>query len=657
VAGGANGSAESENRTAKRVYRTSEHVNKSSERVYRSAERLYRLAKRVYRLSESVYGTSESVYKLSENKNGMAEHVYKSSERSYKSSESENKWAESVNKSSERSYKSAETEHGSCECIRSDPPDFDGLIVGRPLSPENSSRMRIIDHARSVFPMLLLLVGATTVPATTIDPLTWQELVVGSDFLGVIECEVAGGIVAKYKVVDSWKGPANGEVVSLRIAVDAWGPQFPIALCGERLLVAAYKSPPSTMMSTTSYGPIPLWWRQIPADFETPLFQGFARTDARKSLLDAFESEHSSLGAFKRDAMKLLEQSPEKQEERLLRARVEKFATRGDESSDDEEKKWSKALWKSVRQTKSSPELVELLMAEANRSEDARDRIARILVQGGGELTIAAIEKLTASKSAPNQKEWKRIAEDIRRRLGRGKEKLEHHDKKSKPPANGQLVHLRAMLNKPAPNQELDDALEILSVHDPEPVADYLAKWVNPNKDWRDQDLGYSLGSYFAWRCGRNRKQNLVKLLSAKDDFVRVAGAVYLCFEDRELGLQKLEELSRLDGDPGVWAALNRVRRGDKSAMPRALEVLKTVGELNMAGVQHCNLQKRLIVLLSNTAEASGLKQPRPQAVEMDNEGQQSKIYQSYQSWWKANADKATITDPWLPILEKQKVD
>ncbi len=41
-----------------------------------------------------------------------------------------------------------------------------------------------------------LLVLALPVQATRIDPLTWEELVLQADFVGVVECVVAGGIVA-----------------------------------------------------------------------------------------------------------------------------------------------------------------------------------------------------------------------------------------------------------------------------------------------------------------------------------------------------------------------------------------------------------------------------------------------------------------------------
>ena len=96
----------------------------------------------------------------------------------------------------------------------------------------------------------------------------------GADFVGIVECEQAGGIVAAYKVVESWKGPKPGTRFAIRVAVNYWEPQFPITLCGERYYVTAYKEAPFRVMSTTSGGPVPLWWRNIPAEYSLPLFQG-----------------------------------------------------------------------------------------------------------------------------------------------------------------------------------------------------------------------------------------------------------------------------------------------------------------------------------------------------------------------------------------------
>ena len=41
---------------------------------------------------------------------------------------------------------------------------------------------------------------------TSIMTMTWEQLVTTADFVGIVECQVAGGIVAKYKVMESWKG-------------------------------------------------------------------------------------------------------------------------------------------------------------------------------------------------------------------------------------------------------------------------------------------------------------------------------------------------------------------------------------------------------------------------------------------------------------------
>src|SRR3954454_2184044 len=94
--------------------------------------------------------------------------------------------------------------------------------------------------------------------ATTIDPLLFEELVLGADFVGVVECDRAGGVVASYTVVESWKGPRPGTRVAIRTAVNYWGPQFPVALCGRRYFVTAYTEAPSRVVTTTSGGGVPL---------------------------------------------------------------------------------------------------------------------------------------------------------------------------------------------------------------------------------------------------------------------------------------------------------------------------------------------------------------------------------------------------------------
>ena len=76
-----------------------------------------------------------------------------------------------------------------------------------------------------------------------------------------------------------------------------------------------------------------------------------------------------------------------------------------------------------------------------------------------------------------------------------------------------------------------------------------------------------------------------------------------------------------------------------------------------MAGVPHQNLQKRLIVLLSNAARASGVDQPISRSIDYEDERDVKKIYDLYKAWWEVNADRLVVSDPWLPLLEEQKVD
>jgi hypothetical protein len=124
--------------------------------------------------------------------------------------------------------------------------------------------------------------------------------------------------------------------------------------------------------------------------------------------------------------------------------------------------------------------------------------------------------------------------------------------------------------------------------------------------------------------------------------------------------MAKLKEMSSLEGDPGGWAALNRMRRGDKLATPRALELFSTAQKLDfVGGPHHHNLQRRLMVLLSNSAQKSGLPQP-PKASNDENQSGQSyfrRLYSYYRSWWQEHSENVVIHDPWLAELEKQKVD
>ena len=496
--------------------------------------------------------------------------------------------------------------------------------------------------------------------ATTIDPLTWEQFAADADFMGIVECQTAGGIVAQYRVIESWKGAPAGTTISIRVAVNYWEPQFPIALVGMQYLVGAFKrEAPLRLMSTTQGSPVPLWWRKLPAEYELPLFQGrvLLPLKAGKRELYALGSTHSDLKSFKEAVRQFLALSPDLRELRLLQRLADKYLF-GDGRSSQDRTAEKIALRTSIQGASSPKAAVAQLLNFLKKAPQKRDyEVYPILGQGGGKTTLELADQPATELPAE-------IVKQIRRRLGLDQPESEDAERAAPaPPTEKELAEMRRSLANNPTDEEFYKVFDVMTRHDPDPIADYLVGWVNSGQSWRDTDYGYVLGSYFAWRCGKNRAEIFRKLQKAQDPFIRVAGAVYLCFENREEGLASLRALIHLPGDAGVWAALNLARRGDKSAVPRALEAFATDGPQNMAGVPHRNLQSRMLVLLSNSARQSSLS-PSPLVTATVHHGeapagtdQPRKTYQSLVNWWEANQDQVTLYDPWLALLELQKVD
>lgn len=534
------------------------------------------------------------------------------------------------------------------------------------------------------FALLLFLVGLSgsfaPVRATTIDPLTLEQMVSGASFVGIIECETAGGIVAEYRVIESWKGMPVGTRFRLKTPFNYWEPQFPIALVAQRVVVTAYQSdPPARVTSTTGGGGVPLWWRDITYEYSLPLFQGMAsvpdtvtpQQDGHKYY--AFGEEFSSFEPFRARVKNFVSLSPEQTEIALMRSIFNKYEKWRDNPEETPE---IRELKRSIASAKTAAQMAEALLLLREKDKDAR--IAEPLASGGAAATLEFLASLPDEKWPLDEAERKRVLNSIQARL---KEKEQANKIKpptpkkqesleEPPPSAAEMEQMRAILrdktqSKGDESYEKARAIETLTRYDPAMVTKYLVEWKNPQESWRDANQGYFMGSFFAWRCGGERAIYLRRLDKAHDPYIRVAGAVYLFFENPKEGLAKLRELANLPGDPGVWAALNLARRGDKSVMPRALQIFASEGKSNMEGVPHRNLQKRLLVLLSNSARHS--KVPRPLAdfeksKPSDNEGENevtrsARQYEHLQKWWKQHQEKIELHDPWLPLLEKQKVD
>lgn len=530
-------------------------------------------------------------------------------------------------------------------------------------------------HKLALLTICLLLLHIRLAQATTIDPLIWEQMVLDSEFVGIVECESAGGIVARYRVIESWKGMPVGTRFNLRIATNYWGPQFPLTLVDERYLITAYKSqPPTRMISTTSGSPVPLWWRNIPAEYHLPLWQGRVRLPLieAKDPLGSLGSEHPDLNSFKKAVDELLSLKPEAREVRLLQALAKKYIFSGlDRAEQPREHKEAYERLKLARprilKASSAHEIAsELLSIGRSYPEYLRYGIGSVFSQGGGAVTLQLLKSESYKNTIWDEQHHQDILADIAQRLGLSpaQKRISEVEEPKKPPTEQQLSQMRIILTAGPPTKGFGEAFELLTRFDPGTVAEYLIKWTNPQKNWSDTDYGYVIGSYFASRCGKDREIHLQKLLSAQDPFIRVAGAVYLTFENRTWGMKKLDELMRLTGDPGVWAALNLARYGQKAAVLRGLEVFATSGQPgHMSGVAHENLQLRLTILLSNSAAASDLPQPSPphepgyDADADTRKKYQDSLYRYYVEWWQANQSKIQLSDPWLKLLEQQKVD
>ncbi len=126
-----------------------------------------------------------------------------------------------------------------------------------------------------LLPMLPLLLCAK-MGATSIDPMLWEEMLEAADFVGIVECVTAGGIVAKYKVLECWKGAESPRAeIAIRTEIDYCEPQYPLALCRQKAFGAVYKDfAPCQFMSFASEICPPTLMRKIQWDYASSLFHG-----------------------------------------------------------------------------------------------------------------------------------------------------------------------------------------------------------------------------------------------------------------------------------------------------------------------------------------------------------------------------------------------
>jgi hypothetical protein len=496
----------------------------------------------------------------------------------------------------------------------------------------------------------------------------FEELVLEADFVGVVECVKAGGIVAEYSIIESWKGPKVGTKIHISRAVDYWVTQFPLSLCGERYFVAAYKEQaPIQLLSTTTGSDIPLWWRQIPFDFQCQLGGGF------KLLKPGDEKE---LAKIRKSAQGLLSLAPPEREAALLKAVIDDnlFGQRwlGGETDKAREQELHDRFAKLMTVEALVREMLEL--AQTDR-EKWKIRVQIVFEKAGGPITLGQLGKMPANQSIFTRSEIDQLFWNIGMRHQPEKEVASNQPEKEKapnsllftpktilgkierkPPTEAKLAEYRKILSAEGESEKFDNAFKKLTLHDPRSIVHYLTGLKNVNEDFEKTQRACFLSSWFGSKCGADRAKHLTRLLEAEDPYIRVAGAVYLCFDDLETGMKELKKLTVLDGDPGAWAALTLARRGQKDAVPRALEVFREptekekIARFGVKDAPHRNLQLRVLELLSNSAYASGVVQP---TVSSTRDAQTDALTK----WWQKYNGKLMLSDPWLSILEKQQID
>jgi hypothetical protein len=491
--------------------------------------------------------------------------------------------------------------------------------------------------------LALLLLADARAGATTIDPLSFDELLFGADFVGVVECQTAGEIVATYRVVDSWKGPPVGAVLNLRIAPNAWGPQIPSVLVGEQALVAAFKSSPTRRVSTTDAPPVPLWSRALPVDVETPLFQGFEPlpVNGQAELLGSHEK---SVPAVLNKARAWLARVPAEQEARILAELARRQLDHLDE----------------LEANAPRPPALAALLDKLDRAREPRGSIQALLAYGkatkGAAWPVATVlgragpATLSTLRALPETREDQLLTEAVHTLEAR----LEHRDvreaDRAPRPSAARLSTLhQALLGGP----ERAEAVRVLAPLDCGAVVTALATF---KADPAAPTAGYLLGALVGHGCGQERAKNLAALADgAIDGWLRTSAAIALASDDAAPGAERLKRLAAGKGGPALMASLALARRGDTMGMPALLTSFAEKLDPRGDGPLIAQLQTRTLVLLSNSAARAHVAAPPIEPLR----GRDSTSVNppSLSAWWQSTGSKIPLADPWLPALDALHVD
>jgi len=532
-----------------------------------------------------------------------------------------------------------------------------------------ASGRRFIVWGRLLLCLVIAIPLATSVTrcgATSVAPYPWYYQVPRASFVGIVQCEVAGLITARYRVLESWLGPPPGTILTIDRHLDHWGPYLPFALCGERYLVCANSKSgvPLSSLRWCNGGNAacgqPYWWRDGEAEMYTTLATPPLRlVDDRDSLdLGGFGvfSRLASLRGYRDSVLAWNRMDPEVRERRVL-ARWAKSELRIAAMYDTAFSFAALPLAARIDSLALGEMLDSLTSLASNYPRKGRSTVEQqILAPMGGPRSLALLRSPVglAVFGDDTTKRWHPL-----RSLANRLEPAPNPPVVWAPPTqaipDSQLASARTALR----GQEYDGrAFDLVSAYDPQAIVEFFEhRAVPPPKGWSSA-TGYTLASTFGQLCGENRRTMFQRLVqNAREPIVRVAAGVYLTYEDSLEGISALRELARQSGFPGGWAATVLASRGDRGAVGRALQVFDLPRSYS-EGHHYAALQARLLVLLSNSAFRSGLGPPPANgALFRTGDPDHEAAVKELKRWWKRVHGSIRLEDPWLPIFTRQKID
>jgi len=479
----------------------------------------------------------------------------------------------------------------------------------------------------------------------------WEDYVLRADFVGIVECTTAGGIVARYRVIESWKGPAAGTEMTIRSETSSSGDHFPITLAGEKFLIVARRTRrPLIEEKPRSRGSEPMWWSPLPYEYEFLGSSGrvLLPVDREEGLWEIC-SEHRDVDSFRLAARILIDLTPDQQEAYFLR----------EASSASFWDRRGHLIPSPPKDLSAQAEVQRLLREARSGSEEDLDEAMGTLSYAGGPVALRILEGMTPKESPFDAEELASIIRWIREHTGEGEDSPDSTDvnEDDSRPSEGALSQARSTMasagTDKAREYNVSNAIDLLTVHDPGTVIPYLLHWDAPERSLDPVGVGYVLGSYFGFRCGSERAEHLKALMGADHPIIRVAAAVYLALEDEEQGLPVLRGHLGQPDDSGAWAAVSLISHGERSAIPRALELLRPSEAPRTQGNFHEVLRGRLLVLLSNIAHESRVPPPpsprkllKAEWIAEDRESVETrarKLYQEYLQWFDAYHDSLML--------------